>query len=36
MAAEPFFFPVFRANKRSAKSAVTRAISKGIKDGAKA
>lgn len=36
MAAEPFFFPVFRANKRSAKSAITRAISKGVKDGAKA
>lgn len=35
MAAEPFFFPVFRANRRSAKSAISRAISKGVKDGAK-
>lgn len=34
MAAEPFFFPIWRANKRSAKSAVTRAITKGVKDGA--
>lgn len=35
MPAQPFFFPIYRANKRSAKSAITRAISKGVKDGAK-
>ena len=36
MPAHPFFFPIYRANKRAAKSAITRAISKGVKDGAKA
>lgn len=35
MAAEPFFFPIYRANRRSAKAAITRAITRGVKDGAK-
>lgn len=35
MAAEPFFYPIYRANRRSAKAAITRAITKGVKDGAK-
>ncbi|MGX9144980.1 HK97-gp10 family putative phage morphogenesis protein [Mesorhizobium sp. 128a] len=36
MPAHPFFYPIYRANKRAAKAAITRAISKGLKDGAKA
>lgn len=32
-AAQPFFYPIFRAKKRAAKSRVTRAISKGVKEG---
>lgn len=35
MPAQPFFYPIYRANKRSARSAISRAISKGVKDGAK-
>lgn len=35
MSAEPFFYPIFRANKRSARAAVTRAITKGVRDGSK-
>jgi HK97 gp10 family phage protein len=33
--AQPYFFPSYRALRRSAKSRVSRAISKAIKDGAK-
>lgn len=34
-AAQPFFFPIYRAKKRAVKARITRAISKGVKDGAK-
>ncbi|SEQ33108.1 phage protein, HK97 gp10 family [Faunimonas pinastri] len=34
MAAEPFFYPSYRANKKRFKSRVTRAMRKAIKDGA--
>lgn len=33
--AQPFFYPVYRANKRRAKAAVTKAVSKGVKEGAR-
>jgi HK97 gp10 family phage protein len=35
MPAHPFFYPIYRANRRSAKAAITRAITKGVKDGVK-
>lgn len=34
-AAQPFFYPVWRANKKRAQSRVSRAINKALKDGAK-
>lgn len=35
VAAHPFFYPIYRARKRTAKARITRAISKGVRDGAK-
>lgn len=35
MEAQPFFFPIYRAKKKSAKARITRAITKAVKDGAK-
>lgn len=34
MPAQPFFFPIFRMKKKSARARITRAISKGVKEGA--
>lgn len=34
MTAQPFFYPSFRAYKRRAKGAITRAVNKGVKAGA--
>lgn len=35
MAAQPFFYPTYRRKKKAAKSRITRAISKGVRDGAR-